>query len=128
MALASMYREDREALECDLMETYHILDPWQLPLTRVAAFSVGLRADSRIKMKMAGERVPPDIFLLASIADRLSLLCWFKTKDGQNGVNRPASIVESLLEPAEQKEPEYKVFRSGEDFVAYRKKILEEVS
>ena len=49
-----MIRLDRDALICDLAETYHIYDMRSLPLQTVATLSAGLRDDSRIKMKAGG--------------------------------------------------------------------------
>ena len=49
-----MVKTDKDAWMCDLAETYHIYDYESLPLSKVAIFSVGLRANSRIKMKMQG--------------------------------------------------------------------------
>ena len=92
-----MLATDRDALICDLAETYGIFDMNALPIPLLATLSVGLRENSRIKMRMSGERPIRNEILLAAIADRLSLLVWFMTEDGQNGVNRPESLVEMLL-------------------------------
>ena len=99
-----MVREDETALICDLAETYHILDWRALPL---AALSAGLREDSRIKMKIAGMKADQDTLLLAAAVDRLSLLMWAKTKDGQKGRNPPKSIFDELTRrPEDKKENE----------------------
>lgn len=92
-----MLATDRDALICDLAETYGIFDMNALPIPLLATLSVGLRENSRIKMRMSGEKPIRNEILLAAIADRLSLLVWFMTEDGQNGVNRPESLVEMLL-------------------------------
>lgn len=92
-----MLATDRDALICDLAETYGIFDFRALPVSLLATLSVGLRENSRIKMRMSGEKPIRNEILLAAIADRLSLLVWFMTEDGQNGVNRPESLVEMLL-------------------------------
>lgn len=92
-----MLATDRDALICDLAETYGIFDLNALPIPLLATLSVGLRENSRIKMRMSGEKPIRNEILLAAIADRLSLLVWFMTEDGQNGVNRPESLVEMLL-------------------------------
>lgn len=65
---------DRDALLCDLAETYHIFDLRALPVTTLAALSFGLRDDSRIKMKIAGVKYVPSYILLASICDNISML------------------------------------------------------
>ncbi|MCI7677867.1 MAG: DUF5361 domain-containing protein [Streptococcus orisratti] len=109
-----MIATDETAFICDLAETYGIFDYKQLPADTVAAFSVGLRNDSRIKMSMSGQKLPFDTILLAGLVDRLSILIWQNTKDGQKGSNKPTSLVETLT--AEPKEREEVAFESGEDF------------
>ncbi len=117
---------DEDALVCDLAETYQIYDYKQLPLNEVAVFAYGLRDDSRIKQMMSNQIVPLETTLLASIVDRLSLSLWLQTKDGQKGVNRPASIADQLIkrDKSENDEKDYLVFESGEDFENYRKALL----
>ena len=117
---------DEDALVCDLAETYQIYDYKQLPLNQVAVFAYGLRDDSRIKQIMSNQIVPMETMLLASIVDRLSLSLWLQTKDGEKGVNRPASIADQLIkrDKSENDEKDYLVFESGEDFENYRKALL----
>jgi len=55
--------------------------------------AVNLHHGSRIKMKVAGLKIPFSEILLAGILDRLSFLCWTKTKDSQKGKNRPESVL-----------------------------------
>lgn len=122
-----MLNTDESAFICDLAETYHIFDYKSLPLSRVAIFAIGLRENSRIKMKMNGEKYPIDTMLLANIADSLSLATWLKTKDAINGENRPKSIVASLLqiEEAESKSnSKVEVFETPEDFEKRWKEII----
>lgn len=117
---------DEDALICDLAETYQIYCYKQLPLNEVAVFAYGLRDDSRIKQIMSDQIVPLETTLLASIVDRLSLSLWLQTKDGQKGVNRPASIADQLIkrDKSENDGKDYLVFESGEDFENYRKALL----
>lgn len=121
-----MISTDEDALVCDLAETYQIYDYKQLPLNQVAVLAYGLRDDSRIKQIMSDQIVPLETTLLASIVDRLSLSLWLQTKDGQKGVNRPASIADQLIkrDKSENDEKDYLVFESGEDFENYRKALL----
>ena len=120
-----MIKTDKSALICDLAETYHIYDYRSLPLSTVAAFSVGLRDDSRIKMKLAGVKYSFDTMLLASIVDNLNLRTWSMSEDGRNGVNKPASIVNKLLGREEANSSDAMVFDSGKAFEEMRKKIIE---
>lgn len=118
-----MIRVNEDALICDLAETYKIYDYKQLPLTLVAVFSCGLRETSRIKMELSGQNVPLDSLLLAGISDRLSLLLWYKTKDGQKGKNRPTSVVDSLTAQPKKEKNEI-VFKTGEDFEEMRRSLV----
>ncbi|QOG25517.1 DUF5361 domain-containing protein [Streptococcus sp. KS 6] len=118
-----MIATDEDALICDLAETYHIYDYRQLPIHMVAAFSAGLRDDSRIKMILSGQKVSFDKLLRATVVDRLGILIWQKTKDGQKNRNRPQSIVELLT--AELKERKEIAFESGKDFEEYRRQLLD---
>ena len=114
---------DEEALLCDLAETYHIYDYEQLSLDKIAVFSIGLRDSSRIKMKMSDQTTSFDTMLLAGIKDALSILVWFKTKDGQKGTNRPKMVTE-LLTKKEVKPKRNHSFHSGEEFEKYRNKLF----
>ncbi|KRK78481.1 hypothetical protein FD03_GL002254 [Companilactobacillus nodensis DSM 19682 = JCM 14932 = NBRC 107160] len=116
-----MIKIDKDALMCDLAETYQIYDLKQLPLTKVAAFSLGLKDDSRIKMKMRNQKFDLNQILLMSVADNLKLLLWSKTKDAQKGRNKPVLWSSLFEEPKEKKEI---VFNSGEDFEKERNRLL----
>lgn len=118
-----MIKLDEEALICDLAETYQIYDYRQLPTTRAAVFAVGLKNESRIKMKLSGQRVPLDTLLLAGISDRLSILTWFQTEDGQKGRNRPAMLVD-LLTSKTKESKDVLVFNSGKDFEKARSILI----
>lgn len=87
---------DETALRCDLAETYHIYDYRKLPSRMVASFSVGLRANSRIKMKINGNKVPYEMELLMAMVDRLSLLVYSQSKDAKTGRNKPKLLLEEL--------------------------------
>ena len=118
-----MIKADEDALICDLAETYHIYDYRQLPLNTIAVFSVGLRNNARIKMKMNNQPVELDLLLLAGISDKLSTAMWWQTKDGQKGVNRPDSLVD-VITNIQPKEKNVIAFSSGEDFINRRNELL----
>lgn len=120
MALARMISVDRDALICDMAETYHIYDLRGLPARTLAVLASGLRANSRIVMRLSEQQASMDTMLLAAIADRLGLLVWAQTKDGQRGLNRPASIVEALTE----NEPVTEGFATPEEFETARRRII----
>ncbi|MDM5146152.1 hypothetical protein ICE98_03289 [Lactococcus lactis] len=100
-----MIKFDEEALMCDLAEIYHIYDYKQLSPLKIAVFSIGLNEESRIKMKMSGQKFPINTLLLAGIQDRLSMSLWFKTemvrkvRTGQNllpisSINQKKKLIE----------------------------------
>lgn len=118
-----MIKADEDALICDLMETYGVLDYKALPPAKAACLAAGLRNDSRIKMKMIGARIDIKTRLLAAIFDKLNWLCWTHTKDAQHNRNRPESILGILT--GEQQEDNTMAFNSPKEFEAARKKALE---
>ena len=115
-----MLKIDENALICDLAETYHIYNYRQLPPSMVAIFAIGLRDDSRIKMKLSNSKVPPNIMLLAGIIDSLNILIWQNTEDGRKGRNKPKSILSDLY----HKENDISAFASGKEFEAERQRII----
>ena len=96
-----MLRADREALICDLAETYGVFDLRSLPVPLLATLASGLRDDSRIKMRLSGCRIPRRELLLAAAVDRLSLLWWGMSEDAKHGTNRPKSLVAAFMEETE---------------------------
>ena len=119
-----MLAVDRTALICDLAETYGILDYKVLPVETLAALSVGLRENSRIKMKLSGAKVQPDFLLLAAAVDRLSLLVWSKTKEAEKGRKRPKLLVEVLN--GKKKESDVMAFNTVEEWERAKAKIIGE--
>ena len=122
-----MIKLDEDALICDLAETYQIYDYRQLPLLKVAVFSCGLSEDSRIKMRMSNQIIPMETLLLAGLSDKISVLLWTKTKDGQKGRNRPPMILDAFNQN-KTKQRETGVFNSGEDFEERRKELLKQAA
>jgi hypothetical protein len=113
---------DKNALICDFAETYNLYDFKLLPPEKVAVLAIGLRDDSRIKMKKAGIKQPINTLLLAAAVDRLSVLVWSKTKDAQNGSNRPVSIFAKLV--GIEKDNNIKSYDSAEEFEKARQRIV----
>lgn len=106
---------DEEALICDFAETYGIYDYRKLPLKTAAILASGLRDNSRIKIKMSGLNAAPEVILNAAIADRTGMLVWMQSKDGAKNRNRPASILDKILNPEKKKEA-VTAFATGQDF------------
>lgn len=115
-----MLNLDEEALICDLAETYHVLDYRALPVKMVALFASGLRDNSRIKVKISGNKAPIETVLLAAAVDRLSYIVWSNSEDGYKNRNRPKLIASQLL----RTESEYATFSSLEEFEERWQKIL----
>lgn len=111
-----MIAADRDALVCDLAETYGIYDMRALPVSTLAVLASGLRDNSRIKMKLSGMKTDRETLLMAMAVDNLRFLSWTKTKAAQDGKNRPKSIAGALMQVEEQ--PQHRTFRSGQDFTA----------
>lgn len=107
---------DRSALICDLAETYGILDWKAVPAATLALLAVGLRENSRIKMRLSGRNVPVEHLLLAAALDRLSTLVWFQTEDGEKGINRPKSMVAILLGDTQETGGDVQSFETTEEF------------
>lgn len=112
-----MLSTDKDALLCDLAETYGIYDIKELPLSKVALFSVGLRINSRIKMIINGNSFDSKEILLASITDRLGIILSFL-----RGADVPESILDKMIGNIPEKE--YMVFNSIDEFEKERKRIL----
>lgn len=117
-----MFAVGEDELICDLAETYRIYDYEQLPLKTVAAFAIGLRDDSRIKMKLSGAKVPTNTLLLAQIADAMNTLVWMNSKDCRNNSKRPKSLVEAIMNPKQNEKP--MKFKNGAEFETYRNALL----
>ena len=92
-----MIAADRDALVCDLAETYGILDYKALPVGLLAALSSGLRENSRIRLRLAGQAQDTGLLLLAAAVDRLSWLAWAQTEGARQGKDRPPSLLAALL-------------------------------
>lgn len=110
-----MITADEEALICDFAETYGIYDYRKLPLKTAAILASGLRDNSRIKIKLSGLNAAPEMILNAAIADRAGMLVWMQSKDGAKNRNRPASILDKILNPEKKKE-DVTTFATGRDF------------
>lgn len=76
-------------------------------------------------MKLSDRKVDAKTELLAGLLDIERLMLWSKTKDGQKGINKPISIVDSLNKKEQPKE-EITAFDSGKDFMKARKKYIKE--
>ena len=106
---------DEDALICDMAETYHVYDMYQLPVGYVATLANGLRNNSRIRMKASGLEVDLNSLLLAHIADSCAINVWMKTKDAEKGKNQPKSLYKVLTEKIDES-TSAQGFDNGADF------------
>lgn len=127
MILGHMIAMDEDALICDLMETYHITNMDEYPASFVATLAVGLRDDSRIKMRLKDSKLTLEQGLLALILDALRINNWMHTKDAQKKRNMPKSLYRQLLGMDEPGEKKYDLrhFDSVEEYEAWHKANME---
>lgn len=105
LSLAAALRRDKDALICDFAQYYGILDFKGLPPLLCATLAEGLPDESRSKRKAAGVNVSLELQLLAGCFDRLSWLCWSKTKNATKHKGAPESVLEKLLHPEHKDKP-----------------------
>ena len=108
-----------DELTCDMAETYGIFDIKRVPVKLLATLAVGLRENSRIRMKMAGYRYMAPEFMLPQIVDILMAMAVDKG-------NRPKPLTEIMI-TAEKKE-KVKPFSGDEFLMRWYGKTKEEVS
>lgn len=106
---------------CDLAEYYHILNYQEYPPELVGTLVFGLRKESRVKMKLSGDKITTTEWLLARIADELRDQSWARSKDGQRGRNRPKHLLDQLL--GLNKKEQYATFETMEEFEKWWEEI-----
>ncbi|MBR4291677.1 MAG: hypothetical protein IKT52_13735 [Oscillospiraceae bacterium] len=112
-----MLRLDRDAVICDLAETYGIFNYQALPVKLLATLVVGLREDSRIMRKISGVKISRGEMLLAAVVDRLSTITWMLSDSGTNGANRPRSVLDALLGvPVQMPPSDVEAYDTPEDY------------
>ncbi len=119
-----MINTDEDLFICDMAETYGVFNYRGLPLSLVATLSSGLRNNSRIRMKMDDAKVEFNTLMIAAMVDQLSFLAWTKTKNAEDGMNKPESIVKSIL--GEKKDSQYETFETEKEFLTEWNRIAGE--
>lgn len=127
MTLATMFLIDKDAVLCDLAETYHIYSIEELPISKVALFACGLRDNSRIKLKITGLKVPLETLLLSQILDNFNNYLYSMTKDSKSGINRPQSLTNKLIEKVSE-DKEYELFENSEEFNKQWRKLVKQIN
>lgn len=118
-----MVAKDEDALVCDFMETYGVMDWRALPVRYAATLASGFRDDSRIKMAISGAKCKVDTLLLATAVDALNWMIWVQTEDGQKGRNKPERIAPALAGDIAYDDGDG--FATIEEYEAARAKLLE---
>lgn len=122
MTLARMMAVDRDALVCDLAETYGILDYKALSVPLLATLASGLRDNARIKMKMSGQQISVDTMLLAALVDHMAMSVWMRSENAKKGRDKPQSVL-ALLTGQEQEEKSVG-FATPEEYERKRAEII----
>lgn len=126
MFLAKIIKENEDDLVCDLMQYYHISNWRSYSPFFISTLTFGLPDESRIMKALSGMKYSIDRMLIAVIADKLSLLWWAKTVDGQKNQNRPKSFVDILIGNVKKEESKDIItFNTPEEFEAYRAELVE---
>lgn len=111
---------------CDLAETYHILDYRGLSPRLVAVLLLGLRDNSRVKMKLSETKVTIEQMMMAMMADNLNFLSWTKTKDAKHGKYKQKSILKTLMGEYDKKKDDLISFKTVEEYEEYMKQFIKE--
>lgn len=115
-----MFCIDRDALICDLAETYHVLDYKAVPIMTLATLCAGLHDDSRIKTRMMGiTRIAPS-FALVRAADLLAIINY--SLAAEKGAEKPTLYQDIMM--GKQQKKTTSGFASIEEFEEARKRIL----
>lgn len=109
-----MLSVDRDALLCDLAETYHVYDFNALPVTTLAVLSFGLRENSRIKQKINGVTYIDPMRILAATADKVTAIHYALTNDDETA--RPYFFATDMYEKRRRDRTQLPKFASSEDF------------
>lgn len=113
-----MIARNKNALICDLAETYQIYDYRSLPAFTVAALSAGLRENSRIKTTMRGGEAMPQEYILALLYDLL--VNAFGGKDAESLLD----LLDGKAKKQEKQEKKAKAYDSEEEYEQARRKAI----
>lgn len=117
-----MMGADKDALLCDLAETYHIYSFEAVPIETLAVLSAGLHDDSRIKMRMAGMTKVSPSFSLVNLADTVTLLRY--ELRAEKNAPRPQLLRDVVTGKREKQD--HRSFISIEEFEEARRRLINE--
>lgn len=107
-----MLAHDRDALICDMAETYRIYDIKSVPLTYLAVLASGLGMDSRIRLREQGLKADWSTVMMAMLID-----AWSKSSEN-------ALLPRFIEKQSAGVKSDSKVFTTPEDFEAAKAAIL----
>lgn len=110
---------------CDLAETYHVFNYRELSPSLVATLVLGLRDNSRVKMRISDTKLTLDQTLLAMIVDSVNFICWTYSEDARKGrAYNKKSVLKILNGEYEEEKEDLEVFTSIEEFEEYMDSFL----
>lgn len=110
-----MIASDEDALICDFVQFYHVLDWRALRTSLAATLAAGLPKDSRSFLRICGQRLTTAQQLQAASLDSLNRIEWRLI--GCPGHKPPDSVL-SALEAKEDSKSNVQAFASPDDFEA----------
>lgn len=116
-----MLSMDKNAVICDLAETYNIYDYRRVPGRLLGILCAGLGENTRIGKKINGVKGTVTEVLLAQILDGVRFLCWAQTEDGRKGKHRPKSVASEFFVSEDKNKAKT---MSIDDFEKIRQKIV----
>lgn len=114
---------DRDALLCDMAETYGIYDIKAFKPKQIAMYACGLHPDSRIRSKLDGIYPMNTMEVLAHIADELKIIRHYFTAEKSDPM--PTFFTELIHEDEKRSKKNAQGFQSGEAFDEAWKQLAE---
>lgn len=114
---------DREAVLCDFAEVYHIYTFKGLSARYIATLAIGLRENSRIKLKMLGvKNCLPDIIINALLIDLVRDIRYIFAKYLSLETERGESIVDLIY--GKEQSAKKTGYSSVQEFEEARERII----
>ena len=115
---------DRDAVICDLAETYGVLDYKALPVKTLATLCAGLHEDSRIRMRMADCQEVAPSFALVRISDTLTVINYMLASLGSKDAPSLPALYQDIM-IGKHKPKQATGFSSIQEFEEARKRIVD---
>lgn len=114
-----MIATDKDAVICDFLQYYKIIQIKDFTREQQAIFACGLPPESRIMRKMSGNKLTTTETLLAALLDSVNMFRYlFICSKSKHKPQAPESILEKLN--GKEKEPICRGFNTAEDYERYR--------